>query len=442
MILKLVQVAYHAQLKDLKQLSARHILFNGFDRLRLAAGEADFLTHMLSNGSEAAKSPTHLDDETKLCAHNQFVAEQIEQYCPKSASKMLSENGLEKLKSFSTSISSQARQISCATCVGVNGHICNGSPSKDRKAFEDPERKPLCLLFIREVFDMCLERTNVMYEAAKRPGEPALVNVALEVSLSAMIDDVQAFTEFPKSDEAGRRTAKIKLKLPILKYEDRHYLELPYYIAHELAVHAPQTILMRGPREPEGSDNAFTEGLIDKVIFSEVDRWLRNPGRQHPLPNQLRERRDDARKALANLRGRRVNKFSKEPLKRFDIPLQARSDGLEAHRRLLALVRSDVRLGTTSLNSLLLKANVELQPTARRVRFVDRILENIHLDEGMQGNEDPVSEDQKEGSFEKAVLTPRALAFKNILAGYHEGNSTDKLVADLDEFDRQWKSHH
>ena len=87
-----------------------------------------------------------------------------------------------------------------------------------------------------------------------------------------------ARTIFPEEDRPGQRTAIVELTLPVEEFDEGYYLRLPYYMFHEVCVHAPEGWSSPANRVPTNERCAFGEGFVDAAAVRILTRALEREG--------------------------------------------------------------------------------------------------------------------------------------------------------------------
>jgi hypothetical protein len=315
-------------------------------------------------------------------------------------------NGPETLQQFVTGVLEQARQrgktspaheclchfeqdahtMCCEHCVAhrlvgadndtIKAAICDGHDDHD---LPNLQHKALCWETFSELFKFAVNEAQRAYSEVLRGENSEYLEVELRTEITTN-PGFGARTVFPAADKRGHRSAIVKLTLPREDFDDGYYLRLPYYLFHEVFVHAPEGWTAEGTRVPTNERCAFGEGFVDAAAVRVLTRALEaeavvegsevqeTPDRLHlPLTDRPYFERfmNEAEKAHHQRADLSASERSSSKMR--DKALQdaadARDDGMRLFKRLAR--REDRRSADEAIRIALCVNLLPLEPEAR-----------------------------------------------------------------------------
>jgi len=160
------------------------------------------------------------------------------------------------------------RRIGSSDPSKIKGAICDGKNDIANLNFG-----ALCWETFAELFKFSVQITQQLYSSIVQSDETEQLNIELQTRITTE-PGFGARTVFPDTDKAGNRSAVVQLTLPVEDFDDSYYLRLPYYIFHEVFVHAPESWTSVGKRQPTNERCAFGEGFVDAAAVRVLIRAL------------------------------------------------------------------------------------------------------------------------------------------------------------------------
>jgi hypothetical protein len=170
--------------------------------------------------------------------------------------------------------------VSCYNCVKyrlfddkkliaelIEPSICNGT--NDEPNLTD---RAACLYIITSIFGMAVQLAEESYRTLLKDAE-----IGLTISIKFRATEEKSLgASTTLRDREGMRIAIIEVKLPAEDFDHHQYFNLPYYIFHEVCVHAPEAWDYPGSRPllVTPSTCPLREGFVDAAAAHILDRAL------------------------------------------------------------------------------------------------------------------------------------------------------------------------
>jgi hypothetical protein len=259
----------HPDLRGRKQIVARLLIARNLRaRPTLQSGRRSKPFKDAVKFAEAAVNSDLVDRREPLHAFLREILDEARRHPPKSDSQN------EVFDQFENDLSAMC----CDKCVvrrlgEVNRDVieramCDGNNDVDNMQFG-----ALCWQTFSDLFKFVVQIAEKAYGEILHPDK----NEQLKLKLHTRVTTEAGFgarTLFPNDDAPGKRTAIIELTLPVEDFDDGYYLRLPYYMFHEVCVHAPEGWAAADKRQPANERCAFGEGFVDAAAVRILTRAL------------------------------------------------------------------------------------------------------------------------------------------------------------------------
>jgi len=172
-----------------------------------------------------------------------------------------------------------ARRLGAVNRDVIEDAMCDGNNDLDNMQFG-----ALCWETFSELFKFVVQVAEKAYGEILHTDK----NEQLKLKLHTRVTTESGFgarTLFPNDDAPGKRTAIVELTLPVEDFDDGYYLRLPYYMFHEVCVHAPEGWAAPDKRQPTNERCEFGEGFVDAAAVRILTRAL-EPGDVPSAPDR------------------------------------------------------------------------------------------------------------------------------------------------------------
>jgi len=238
--------------------------------------------------------------------------------------------------------------------------MCNGRNDLDNLRFG-----ALCWETFAELFKFGVQIAQEAYADVLRTNQ----NEHLDVKLHTRITTDAGFgarTLFPEDDRPGQRTAIVELTLPVEDFDEGFYLRLPYYMFHEVCVHAPEGWTASAKRVPTNERCAFGEGFVDAAAVRILARALEREGiltdADRPYAERFMNEAEKAQHQRADLDAAQRSSSKRRAGTQQDAA-HARDEGMRLFKRLAK--REDRQLADEAIRIALCVNLLPLEPDER-----------------------------------------------------------------------------
>jgi hypothetical protein len=253
-----------------------------------------------------------------------------------------------------------ARRLDGADRDDIERAMCDGNND-----LANMQYGALCWETFSELFKFVVQIAQKAYGEILHANQKEQLKLTLQTRVTTE-SGFGARTLFPDDDAPGKRTAIVELTLPVEDFDDGHYLRLPYYMFHEVCVHAPERWTAPHKRQPTNERCAFGEGFVDAAAVRILTRALECGGSctaaDEPYFEHFMNAAEKAQHQRADLDSA-LRSSSKQRDKAYQEASDARNRGMLLFKRLAK--REDRQLADEAIRIALCVNLLPLEPDER-----------------------------------------------------------------------------